>query len=200
MSILTLEFENQLWDIGQIPAGVDEAGRGPLAGPVVAASVILSKENPIDGLNDSKALTPQKRSLLYDIISEKSVSFAVGIIENDVIDQINILQSTIKAMESSILGLTVKPDLVYIDGNRPTTLEIRQQTIVKGDTKCQSIAAASIIAKVTRDRIMEKLHEIYPQYGFLKHKGYPTIAHYEAIKMYGPSPVHRLSFKGVKIN
>ncbi len=155
MSILTLEFENQLWDIGQIPAGVDEAGRGPLAGPVVAASVILSKENPIDGLNDSKALTPQKRSLLYDIISEKSVSFAVGIIENDVIDQINILQSTIKAMESSILGLTVKPDLVYIDGNRPTTLEIRQQTIVKGDTKCQSIAAASIIAKVTRDRIME---------------------------------------------
>ncbi len=200
MSILTLEFENQLWDIGQIPAGVDEAGRGPLAGPVVAASVILSKENPIDGLNDSKALTPQKRSLLYDIISEKSVSFAVGIIENDVIDQINILQSTIKAMESSILGLTVKPDLVYIDGNRPTTLEIRQQTIVKGDTKCQSIAAASIIAKVTRDRIMEKLHEIYPQYGFLKHKGYPTKAHYEAIKMYGPSPVHRLSFKGVKIN
>jgi ribonuclease HII len=200
LSILTLEFENQLWDIGQIPAGVDEAGRGPLAGPVVAASVILSKENPIDGLNDSKALTPQKRSLLYDIISEKSVSFAVGIIENDVIDQINILQSTIKAMESSILGLTVKPDLVYIDGNRPTTLEIRQQTIVKGDTKCQSIAAASIIAKVTRDRIMEKLHEIYPQYGFLKHKGYPTIAHYEAIKMYGPSPVHRLSFKGVKIN
>lgn len=200
MSILTLEFENQLWDIGQIPAGVDEAGRGPLAGPVVAASVILSKENPIDGLNDSKVLTPQKRSLLYDIISEKSVSFAVGIIENDVIDQINILQSTIKAMESSILGLTIKPDLVYIDGNRPTTLEIRQQTIVKGDTKCQSIAAASIIAKVTRDRIMEKLHEIYPQYGFLKHKGYPTIAHYEAIKMYGPSPVHRLSFKGVIIN
>ena len=200
MSILTLEFENQLWDIGQIPAGVDEAGRGPLAGPVVAASVILSKENPIDGLNDSKALTPQKRSLLYDIISEKSVSFAVGIIENDVIDQINILQSTIKAMESSILGLTVKPDLVYIDGNRPTTLEIRQQTIVKGDTKCQSIAAASIIAKVTRDRIMEKLHEIYPQYGFLKHKGYPTKEHYEAIKIYGPSPVHRLSFKGVIIN
>jgi len=200
LSILTLEFENQLWDIGQIPAGVDEAGRGPLAGPVVAASVILSKENPIDGLNDSKALTPQKRSLLYDIISEKSVSFAVGIIENDVIDQINILQSTIKAMESSILGLTVKPDLVYIDGNRPTTLEIKQQTIVKGDTKCQSIAAASIIAKVTRDRIMEKLHEIYPQYGFLKHKGYPTKAHYEAIKMYGPSPVHRLSFKGVIIN
>ena len=200
MSILTLEFENQLWDIGQIPAGVDEAGRGPLAGPVVAASVILSRENPIDGLNDSKALTPQKRSLLYDIISEKSVSFAVGIIENDVIDQINILQSTIKAMESSILGLTVKPDLVYIDGNRPTTLEIKQQTIVKGDTKCQSIAAASIIAKVTRDRIMEKLHEIYPQYGFLKHKGYPTKAHYEAIKMYGPSPVHRLSFKGVIIN
>jgi len=200
LSIITLDYENQLWDIGQIPAGVDEAGRGPLAGPVVAASVILSKENPIEGLNDSKLLTPQKRSLLYDIISEKSVSIAVGIVENDEIDQINILQSTIKAMEHSILGLTVKPDLVYIDGNRPTTLEISQQTIVKGDTKCQSIAAASIIAKVTRDRIMEKLHEKYPQYGFLKHKGYPTKAHYEAIKMYGPSPIHRLSFNGVSKN
>ena len=197
MSSLTLDYENQLWDKGLIPAGVDEAGRGPLAGPVVAASVILSKENPIDGLNDSKALTPRKRSLLYDIILEKSVSFAVGIIENDVIDEINILQATIKAMESSILGLTIKPDLVYIDGNRPTTLEIKQQTIVKGDTKCQSIAAASIIAKVTRDRIMEKMDEIYPQYGFLKHKGYPTKAHYEAIKKYGPCPVHRLSFNGV---
>lgn len=197
MSSLTLDYENQLWDKGLIPAGVDEAGRGPLAGPVVAASVILSNENPIDGLNDSKALTPRKRSLLYDIILEKSVSFAVGIIENDVIDEINILQATIKAMESSILGLTIKPDLVYIDGNRPTTLEIKQQTIVKGDTKCQSIAAASIIAKVTRDRIMEKMDEIYPQYGFLKHKGYPTKAHYEAIKKYGPCPVHRLSFNGV---
>ncbi len=197
MSSLTLDYENQLWDKGLIPAGVDEAGRGPLAGPVVAASVILSKENPIDGLNDSKALTPRKRSLLYDIISEKSVSFAVGIIENDVIDEINILQATIKAMESSILGLNIKPDLVYIDGNRPTTLEIKQQTIVKGDTKCQSIAAASIIAKVTRDRIMEKMDEIYPQYGFLKHKGYPTKAHYEAIIKYGPCPVHRLSFNGV---
>jgi len=197
LSSLTLDYENQLWDKGLIPAGVDEAGRGPLAGPVVAASVILSKENPIDGLNDSKALTPRKRSLLYDIISEKSVSFAVGIIENDVIDEINILQATIKAMESSILGLNIKPDLVYIDGNRPTTLEIKQQTIVKGDTKCQSIAAASIIAKVTRDRIMEKMDEIYPQYGFLKHKGYPTKAHYEAIIKYGPCPVHRLSFNGV---
>ena len=200
MSILSLEYENQLWDKGLIPAGVDEAGRGPIAGPVVAASVILSKENPIQGLNDSKALTPQKRSLLYNIILEKSVSFSVGIIENDVIDQINILQSTIKAMERSILGLNIKPDLVYIDGNRPTTLEIRQQTIVKGDTKCQSIAAASIIAKVTRDRIMEKLHEKYPQYGFLKHKGYPTKAHYEAIRVYGPCPIHRMSFNGVTFN
>ena len=200
MSILTLDYENQLWEISKIPAGVDEAGRGPLAGPVVAASVILSKENPIDGLNDSKALTHIKRSELFDIILEKSVSFAVGIVENDIIDEINILQATIKAMEDSILGLTVKPDLVYIDGNRPTTLEIKQQTIVKGDTKCQSIAAASIIAKVTRDRIMEELDKIYPQYGFLKHKGYPTKAHYEAINRYGPSPVHRLSFRGVQTN
>ncbi len=200
MSLLTLDYENQLWERGLIPAGVDEAGRGPLAGPVVAATVILSKDNPIEGLNDSKALTPQKRSILYDLISERCLSYAIGIVDNDVIDKINILQAAIKAMEKSILALSLKPDLVYIDGNRPTTLEIKQQTIVKGDTKCQSIAAASIIAKVTRDRIMEKLHEIYPQYGFLKHKGYPTKAHYEAIKMYGPSPVHRLSFKGVIIN
>lgn len=200
MSRLTLDYENHLWNDGLIPAGVDEAGRGPLAGPVVAASVILSKDDPIDGLNDSKALTPRNRSLLYDIISERSVSFAVGIIENEEIDKINILQATIKAMESSILGLNIKPDLVYIDGNRPTTLEIRQQTIVKGDTKCQSIAAASIIAKVTRDRIMEKMDKIYPEYGFLKHKGYPTKAHYEAINKYGPCPIHRLSFNGVSKN
>ncbi len=200
MPELTLDYENKLWDYGKIPAGVDEAGRGPLAGPVVAASVILSRENPVAGLNDSKALTPGKRSELFDIILEKSVSFAVGIVENDIIDDINILQATIKAMEESIMGLTVKPDLVYIDGNRPTTLEIKQQTIVKGDTKCQSIAAASIIAKVTRDRIMEDLDDKYPQYGFLKHKGYPTKAHYEAINRYGPSPAHRLSFRGVRTN
>ena len=198
MPAISLDYENLLWDKGQVPAGVDEAGRGPLAGPVVAASVILSKEYPIEGLNDSKALKPGKRSELFDIILDKSVSFAVGIVENDIIDKINILQATIKAMEDSILGLEVKPDHVYIDGNRPTTLEINQQTIVKGDTKCQSIAAASIIAKVTRDRIMEELDKIYPQYGFLKHKGYPTKAHYEAIMRHGPSPVHRLSFRGVQ--
>jgi ribonuclease HII len=179
---------------------VDEAGRGPLAGPVVAASVVLSKDKTIEGLNDSKALSPLKRSILYDLISERCLSFAVGIIDNDVIDNINILQATINAMEKSIIALTIKPDLVYIDGNRPTTLDIAQQTIVKGDTKCQSIAAASIIAKVTRDRIMEKMHEKYPQYDFIKHKGYPTKSHYEALKKYGPCPIHRVSFNGVVNN
>lgn len=200
MRLLTLDYENHLWERGLIPAGVDEAGRGPLAGPVVAASVVLSKDNPIEGLNDSKALSPLKRSILYDLISERCLSFAVGIIDNDVIDNINILQATINAMEKSIIALTIKPDLVYIDGNRPTTLDIAQQTIVKGDTKCQSIAAASIIAKVTRDRIMEKMHEKYPQYDFIKHKGYPTKSHYEALKKYGPCPIHRVSFNGVVNN
>ena len=200
MSLLTLDYENQLWERGLIPAGVDEAGRGPLAGPVVAATVILSKDNPIEGLNDSKALTPQKRSILYDLISERCLSYAIGIVDNDVIDKINILQAAIKAMEKSILALSLKPDLVYIDGNRPTTLEIKQQTIVKGDTKCQSIAAASIIAKVTRDRLMEIMHEKYPQYDFFKHKGYPTKFHFEALKKHGPCPIHRLSFKGVVNN
>ena len=199
MPSLSPEYENILWNEGRIPAGVDEAGRGPLAGPVVAASVILSREEPVYGLNDSKALTSAKRSGLYEEIYKKAVSVAVGIVENEIIDEINILQATIKAMEKSILGLSVIPDLVYIDGNRPTTLEIKQQTIVKGDTKCQSIAAASIIAKVTRDRIMEELDKVYPLYGFSKHKGYPTKAHYEAISKYGPSPVHRLSFRGVQV-
>lgn len=200
MRLLTLDYENHLWERGLIPAGVDEAGRGPLAGPVVAASVVLSKDKTIEGLNDSKALSPLKRSILYDLISERCLSFAVGIIDNDVIDNINILQATINAMEKSIIALTIKPDLVYIDGNRPTTLDIAQQTIVKGDTKCQSIAAASIIAKVTRDRIMEKMHEKYPQYDFIKHKGYPTKSHYEALKKYGPCPIHRVSFNGVVNN
>ena len=199
MPSLSPEYENILRNEGRIPAGVDEAGRGPLAGPVVAASVILSREEPVYDLNDSKALTSAKRSGLYEEIYKKAVSVAVGIVENEIIDEINILQATIKAMEKSILGLSVIPDLVYIDGNRPTTLEIKQQTIVKGDTKCQSIAAASIIAKVTRDRIMEELDKVYPLYGFSKHKGYPTKAHYEAISKYGPSPVHRLSFRGVQV-
>lgn len=198
MPPLTLEYENILWNEGKVPAGVDEAGRGPLAGPVVAASVILSKDDPIDGLNDSKALNSTKREVLYEEIYKKAVAVSVGIVENNIIDEINILQATIKAMEESIKSLEVTPHLVYIDGNRPTTLEIRQQTIVKGDTKCQSIAAASIIAKVTRDRIMDELDNLYPQYGFKKHKGYPTKAHYENIKKHGPSPVHRLSFRGVQ--
>jgi len=200
LRLLTLDYENHLWERGLIPAGVDEAGRGPLAGPVVAASVVLSKDNPIEGLNDSKAVSPLKRSILYDLISERCLSFAVGIIDNDVIDNINILQATINAMEKSIIALTIKPDLVYIDGNRPTSLDIAQQTIVKGDTKCQSIAAASIIAKVTRDRIMEKMHEKYPQYDFIKHKGYRTKSHYEALKKYGPCPIHRVSLNGVVNN
>ena len=197
MQIIDYRYEKQLWETGKVPAGVDEAGRGPLAGPVVAACVILSPRKRIDGINDSKALSPLKRKQLCNLITENCDYYSIGIVENDEIDKINILKATIKAMELAITGLHIRPDMVYIDGNIPTNLNISQTTIVKGDKKCQSIAAASIVAKVTRDTIMEELHNIYPHYNFNKHKGYPTKEHYEAIKKYGPCPIHRLSYKGV---
>lgn len=195
--MIDYKYENQLWETGKVPAGVDEAGRGPLAGPVVAACVILSPSIPIEGINDSKALSPLKRKLLFDLIKDNCEYCTVGIVENDEIDKINILNATIKAMEIAILSLNTKPDMVYIDGNIATKLDINQSTIVKGDQKCCSIAAASIIAKVTRDMIMENFHNLYPQYKFNKHKGYPTKEHYDAIKKYGTCPIHRLSYKGV---
>ena len=197
MPIINYKYENQLWKIGKTPAGVDEAGRGPLAGPVVAACVVLSPARQIDGINDSKVLSPPKRKKLCDMIKKNCEYYSIGIVENDEIDRINILNATIKAMQLAILGLRTKPDMVYIDGNTTTNLNIKQKTIVKGDKQCLSIAAASIVAKVTRDNIMEKLHNMYPQYNFSKHKGYPTKEHYEAIKKYGPCPIHRLSYKGV---
>lgn len=197
MSLTDYKYEKRFWENGKVPAGVDEAGRGPLAGPVVAACVVLLPTIRLEGLNDSKALTPLKREKLFEQINNYSEFCSIGIVENDEIDRINILKASIKAMELAILGLEFKPDMVYIDGNIPTNLEINQATIVKGDQKCRSIAAASIVAKVTRDSIMKNLHNQYPQYNFDKHKGYPTKEHYEAIKKYGPCPIHRLSYKGV---
>ncbi len=174
-------------------AGIDEAGRGPLAGPVVAAAVILPEDAAIDGVDDSKKLSPKKRDLLYDEIINKAVAYGVGIVDEKEIDVINILEATKKAMIQAVSALTVKPDFLLIDSSR-LSLPIRQMGIVKGDSLSASIAAASIIAKVTRDRLIEKADADYPQYGFAKHKGYGTKEHIEAIKKYGICPIHRVSF------
>ncbi len=190
-------FERRLWGIGKIPAGVDEAGRGPLAGPVLAAAVILPEECEINGLNDSKKLTRKMREILYEKIKATAVSIGVGIVEPDEIDRINILRATLLAMEIAVERLNPKPDFLLIDGNIRTSLLIPQETVVGGDSICYSIAAASIIAKVTRDSIMDDYHNIHPEYNFNKHKGYPTKEHFKALRKFGPCLIHRRTFKGV---
>lgn len=175
--------------------GVDEAGRGPLAGPVCAAAVILPRGIEIEGLNDSKKLTDKKRRELYDVICEKAIAYGIAFADHKEIDEINILQATFLAMRRAVEQLSVKPQLALVDGNRDPLLDgIEVKTIVKGDSLSASIAAASILAKVTRDRYMEEQAEIYPQYGFSVHKGYGTKAHYAALTQYGACPIHRLSF------
>lgn len=174
--------------------GIDEAGRGPLAGPVVAGAVILPKGLTISYLNDSKQLSEKKRELLYDEIMEKAVSVGVGVISPQRIDEINILQATYEAMRMAITQLSVKPDILLNDAIRIPQVDIPQVPIIKGDGKSLSIAAASVIAKVTRDRMMVEYDKLLPQYGFAGHKGYGSAAHIEAIKTYGPSPIHRATF------
>ncbi|MCQ2441421.1 MAG: ribonuclease HII [Clostridia bacterium] len=175
--------------------GVDEAGRGPLAGPVCAAAVILPQNCIIDGLNDSKKLSEKKREQLYDIIISTAVSYCISYASVEEIEQYNILGTTFLAMNRAIDGLTVKPDFALIDGNRvPKDIKIDCETVVKGDSKSYSIAAASILAKVSRDRLMLKYDEMYPEYGFKKHKGYGTKDHYTAIKQNGICEIHRVSF------
>ncbi|MBQ8027732.1 MAG: ribonuclease HII [Clostridia bacterium] len=174
--------------------GVDEAGRGPLAGPVYAAAVILPQGLVIDGLNDSKKLSEKKRELLYDKVIENAVAWSVGIATEQEIDEINILQATFLAMRRAVDGLTVKADFALIDGNRMPELDIEGETVIKGDSLSMSIAAASIIAKVSRDRFMLEIDEKYPEYQFCKHKGYGTALHYEMLEKHGISPVHRRSF------
>lgn len=175
--------------------GIDEAGRGPLAGPVVVASVIMPRNSKIEGINDSKKILENKREELYDKILEEAISYGVGIVDEKEIDEINILQATKKALTLSIQELTKRPDLILVDALKGIdTLNIPYQSIIKGDALCYSISAASIIAKVTRDRIMRQWEEIYPQYGFEKHKGYGTAYHISAIREYGLSPIHRRSF------
>ena len=175
--------------------GVDEAGRGPLAGPVCAAAVILPSDLEIEGLNDSKKLTEKKREALYDIIVEKALAYGIAFASETEIDEINILQATFLAMGRAVEQLGIQPDLVLVDGNREPELNgLPVKTIIKGDSLSANIAAASILAKVTRDRLMLELDSQYPQYGFAMHKGYGTQAHYTALREHGVSPVHRQTF------
>jgi len=180
-------------------AGVDEAGRGPLAGPVVAAAVILDDEQPILGLADSKKLTARKREALYDEIRAKALCCSIAEATVEEIDEINILQATMLAMRRAVEGLRLKPAMVQVDGNRIPVLNVPAQAIVKGDDLIQAISAASILAKVHRDRLCIRLHEAYPQYGFDGHKGYGTAVHLEAIRLHGVTPAHRRSFAPVRI-
>ena len=174
--------------------GTDEAGRGPLAGPVVAAACILKPGTVIDGLDDSKKLTEKKREKLYDTIIENCITYGIALSKPTEIDEINILNASLLAMRRAVSSLSVKPDLILVDGNKAYGFDSPAKAIVKGDGKSQSIAAASVLAKVTRDRLCLSLDSIYPQYGFAKHKGYPTKDHMVAIYRYGPCPEHRTSF------
>ena len=175
--------------------GIDEAGRGPLAGPVVVAGVIMPEDSMIEGVNDSKKVSEKKREKLYDLILEEAISYSVAIIWQDVIDDINILNATKKGVTEVVDGLKIKPDLIIVDAlEHIDTRGIPYESLIKGDAKCYNIASASIIAKVTRDRIMRKYDEMYPQYGFINHKGYGTAKHIAAIKEYGLCPIHRKSF------
>ncbi|MBL0918210.1 MAG: ribonuclease HII [Hydrogenophaga sp.] len=186
-----------VWDAPGLVAGVDEAGRGPLAGPVVAAAVILDELHPIKGLADSKQLSPARRAALYDEIRAKALCCCVAEASVEEIDTLNILQATMLAMRRAVQGLRLKPVKVLVDGNRLPPLDVLAEAIVQGDAKVQAISAASILAKVTRDRLLDELHTQHPLYGFDRHKGYGTAQHLAALREHGPLPVHRRSFAPV---
>ena len=190
------KYEHAAYQEGyNLVCGVDEAGRGPLAGPVCAAAVILPRDLEIEGLNDSKKLSDKRRRALYEVITEQALAYGIAMVDEKVIDEINILQATFLAMRQAVEQFSEKPSLALVDGNRePDFGEIPVKTIVKGDSLSANIAAASILAKVTRDRFMEEQDAIYPQYGFSVHKGYGTKAHYEALREFGACPIHRRSF------
>lgn len=194
---LQAEQATLVWDTPGLVAGVDEAGRGPLAGPVVAAAVILDELRPIKGLADSKQLSAARRAALYDEIRAKALCCSVAEASVQEIDTLNILQATMLAMRRAVQGLRLKPVKVLVDGNRLPPLDILAEAIVQGDAKVQAISAASILAKVTRDRLLETLHAQHPQYGFDRHKGYGTAQHLAALREHGPLPVHRRSFAPV---
>lgn len=193
--MITWEYEEKAWANGfSAVCGVDEAGRGPVAGPVCAAAVILPAGIVIDGLDDSKKLSEKKREALFDEITENAVAWSVSLVDEKTIDEINILQATFRAMRQAVEGLTSPADFAYVDGNRSPGLAVSHECVVSGDAKIPSVAAASILAKVTRDRLMRRFAEQYPAYGFEKHKGYETRAHDEALLLYGPCPIHRRTF------
>jgi ribonuclease HII len=204
MSRPNFSRERKAIALGKIVCGIDEAGRGPLAGPVVAAAVVLDPKNLIKGLNDSKQLSGKARHSLFELITSQA-QYGIGIVEADEIDRINILQATFVAMKKAFAALSISPTLALptlalIDGNRAPPLSCAVETIIKGDGKCMSIAAASIIAKVTRDRLMLEHDKLYPQYGFSNHKGYGTEAHLVSIAHHGPCPLHRMSFSPIKLD
>ena len=194
---LLLEQTTLNWETHGLVAGVDEAGRGPLAGPVVAAAVILDDLNPIRGLNDSKKLTAKRREVLFDEIRARALCFAIAEASVQEIDQINILQATLLAMKRAVEALRLPPKLVRVDGNRLPTLSIRAEAIVQGDALVPAISAASILAKVHRDRLCDAMHERYPLYGFDQHKGYGTAQHLAALQAHGPAACHRMTFAPV---
>lgn len=194
---LLLEQKTFNWGTDGLMAGVDEAGRGPLAGPVVAAAVILDDLNPIRGLNDSKKLSAKRREALFDEIRARALCFAIAEASVHEIDQINILQATLLAMKRAVEALRLPPKLVLVDGNRLPTLSIRAEAIVQGDALVPAISAASILAKVHRDRLCVEMHERYPAYGFDQHKGYGTALHMAALQAHGPADCHRLTFAPV---
>lgn len=189
------DYENEIYDSGvSLICGVDEAGRGPLAGPVCAAAVILPRNIEIPGLNDSKKLSEKKRESLFELIKEKALSYGIAFATVEEIEELNILNATYLAMNRAIEKLDRVPELALIDGNRNTGINIESRCVVKGDARCADIAAASILAKVSRDRLMYEEAKKYPEYHFEKHKGYGTKLHYEAIREFGPCPIHRKSF------
>lgn len=192
-----LEYEQNAYNNGfSAVCGVDEAGRGPLAGPVCAAAVILPKDTIIEGVNDSKKLSEKKREALFEVIKREAVSYSIAYASVEEIEELNILNATMLAMKRAVEGLNIKADYAMIDGNRQPDLNIKSEAVVKGDAKSMSIACASILAKVSRDRLLYEYAKEYPQYSFEKHKGYGTKVHVEALKEYGPCPYHRMSFLG----
>ena len=190
---LLTEYERPLWAEGILPGGMDEVGRGPLAGPVVAACAVLPPVPLVEGVNDSKKLSEKKREALFELLKEQA-QYGIGIVDQAVIDEINILQATRKAFCMAFEQMKTRPEVVLVDAMAPLPIEARQISLVKGDAKSYVIGAASILAKVTRDRMMVEYDKIYPQYGFARNKGYGTAEHIEAIRKYGPCPLHRRSF------
>ena len=193
MSLYDFEHEKHAQGYKYI-CGVDEAGRGPLAGPVFAAAVILPEDYEIDGVNDSKKLSEKKREKLFDEIIEHALAYSIKSCDNFTIDDINILAATMQTMKNAVDSLTIKPDIVFVDGNRLPELDIPAEYVIHGDAVSASIAAASILAKVSRDRFMYEMHKKYPEYDFAKHKGYGTKLHYEKLREFGPCEIHRLTF------